>query len=90
MHANGSFRIGEAGLHDLHYSEPLVAAVAASTLVVADMSGFHRRTPSQQPTVRIEVYFSLRRNPFFAGLFPAVLGVARCPAPVGGLGLPLL
>lgn len=74
MHANGSFRIDAAGLRDLNYREPLVAAVEANTLVVADMSGFHRRTPSQQPTVRIEVYFSLRRNPFFAGLFPSVLG----------------
>ena len=74
MHANGSFRIDAAGLRGLHYSEPLVAAVAANTLVVADMSGFHRRTPSQQPTVRIELYFSLRRNPFFAGLFPSLLG----------------
>ncbi len=74
MHANGSFRIEEAGLRALDYGEPMVAAVQANTLVVADMSGFHRRTPSPQPTVRIEVYFSLRRNPFFAGLLPSVLG----------------
>ena len=74
MYANGSFRIDAAGLEGLGYRVPPVAGVAANTLVVADMGGFHRRTPSQQPTVRVELYFSLRRNPFFAGLFPSVLG----------------
>ncbi|WP_295953854.1 phytanoyl-CoA dioxygenase family protein [Rhodoferax sp.] len=74
MHAHGSFRIDAEGLDGLGYSVPPVQGIAANTLVVADMGGFHRRTPSQQPTVRIEVYFSLRRNPFFAGLFPSVLG----------------
>jgi hypothetical protein len=49
------------------------AAVPANTLVVADTSGFHRRTPSPAHTVRVEVYLSLRRNPFFAGLVPGVL-----------------
>jgi Phytanoyl-CoA dioxygenase (PhyH) len=75
MHANGSFRIDEAGLNALGYPTRFTADVAGNTLVVADMSGFHRRTPSTQPTVRIEIYFSLRRNPFFAGLLPSVLGL---------------
>jgi len=43
--------------------------------VVADTSGVHRRTPSQQSSVRVEVYFSLRRNPFWAGLYPSMLGM---------------
>lgn len=75
MHAHSSFRIDEAGLNSLGYDKRFVADVAANTLVVADMSGFHRRTPSNQPTVRVELYFSLRRNPFFAGLLPSLLGL---------------
>ncbi len=75
MHANGSFRIDEATLKQLGYIQTYTAEVPGNTLVVADMSGFHRRTPSAQPTVRVEVYFSLRRNPFFAGLVPSLLGL---------------
>ena len=75
MHANGSFRIDEATLKQLGYTQTFTAEVPGNTLVVADMSGFHRRTPSAQPTVRVEVYFSLRRNPFFAGLLPSLLSL---------------
>lgn len=75
MHANGSFRIDDASLTALGYDRRFTADVAANTLVVADMSGFHRRTPSHQSTVRVELYFSLRRNPFFAGLTPSLLGL---------------
>ena len=75
MHANGSFRIDELALNALGYARRFTADVAANTLVVADMSGFHRRMPSAQPTVRVEIYFSLRRNPFFAGLLPSLLGL---------------
>ncbi|MEM0908882.1 MAG: phytanoyl-CoA dioxygenase, partial [Pseudomonadota bacterium] len=32
--------------------------------VVADTFGFHKRTPSQKPTVRTALYGILRRNPF--------------------------
>jgi hypothetical protein len=75
MHANGSFRVDEATLKQLGYPETYTAEVPGNTLVVADMSGFHRRTPSTKPTVRVELYFSLRRNPFFAGLVPSLLGL---------------
>ena len=75
MHANGSFRIDAATLPQLGYEQTYTAEVPGNTLVVADMSGFHRRTPSEQPTVRVEIYFSLRRNPFFAGLVPSLLGL---------------
>jgi Phytanoyl-CoA dioxygenase (PhyH) len=75
MHSSGSFRTDEAGLHTMGYQDLFLAAVPGNTLVIADTSGFHRRTPSPGPTVRIEVYFTLRRNPFFAGLVPSVLSL---------------
>lgn len=73
LHARGSFRASEEELEAMGYGDPLVAIVPGNTLVIADTSGFHRRTPSPAPTVRVEVYFSLRRNPFLAGLYPGVL-----------------
>ena len=36
--------------------------------VVADVSGFHGRTPSPSPTLRFEVHAALRRNPFLPWL----------------------
>lgn len=74
MHANGSFRTNEEGLAAMGYAERFMADVAGNTLVVADTSGFHRRTPSPGPTVRLEIYFSLRRNPFFSLFAPSLLG----------------
>jgi hypothetical protein len=73
MHAHGSFRACEADLAAMGYGDALVADVPGNTLIVADTGGFHRRMPSPGPTVRVEIYFSLRRNPFLAGLFPALL-----------------
>jgi hypothetical protein len=75
LHAKGSFRVSEADLAQLGYGSPFIGAVPANTLVVADTGGFHRRTPSPHPSLRVEVYLSLRRNPFFAGLFPSLLGL---------------
>lgn len=73
MHARGSWRASEADLAAMGYGQPMVAAVPGNTLVIADTGGFHRRVPSAHATVRVEVYFSLRRNPFLAGLVPGVL-----------------
>lgn len=64
MHAEGSFRIDETGLAALELSPPLRFAVPANTLIVADTSGFHARTPSPRPTCRVEIYATLRRTPF--------------------------
>ncbi|MEO5670329.1 MAG: phytanoyl-CoA dioxygenase family protein [Ramlibacter sp.] len=75
LHAKGSFRVAPDELQRMGYGAPYVAAVKGNTLVVADTSGFHRRTPSPRPTVRVEVYLSLRRNPFFAGLYPGLLAL---------------
>jgi hypothetical protein len=73
MHAHGSLRATEQDLGVLGRTPPFQATVAANTLVVADTGGFHRRTPSPQPTVRLEIFLSLRRNPFLAGLYPSLL-----------------
>lgn len=75
MHSNGSLRTNAQMLAQLGYTDLYAAAVPANTLVVADTGGFHRRTPSPEPTLRLEIYFSLRRNPFFAGLYPHVLSL---------------
>ena len=45
-------------------------AVPGNTLVIADTHGFHCRSATRIQTTRVEVYASLRRNPFvpFGGL----------------------
>ena len=64
MHSEGSFRIGELELAALGLPPPVRFAVPANTLIVADTSGFHARTPSPRPTRRVEIYATLRRTPF--------------------------
>ena len=63
-HASGSFRVSEAELDALGYGALVTLPVTANTLVVADTFGFHRRTPTDKPTVRTEIHAMLRRNPF--------------------------
>ncbi len=74
-HAEGSFRISADDLGRLGLPAPRSIAVRANTLIVADTFGFHGRTPSPVATRRIEVYGSLRRNPFmpWTGLDPLSL-----------------
>jgi len=64
MHSEGSFRATASDLAALALSPPVRMAVPANTLIVADTSGFHRRTPSSRPTRRVEIYATLRRTPF--------------------------
>ena len=73
--ARGSLRIAEDYLGTLGYGAPERIVVRGNTLIVADTHGFHARAPSDRPTVRIELYGSLRRNPFtpFNGLHVAAL-----------------
>ncbi|SDU26655.1 phytanoyl-CoA dioxygenase family protein [Stappia sp. ES.058] len=83
LHGRGSFRIDEAELAGLGFAAPVQFAVPANTLVVADTFGFHARTPSLRPSVRIAVYGSVRRNPFlpYAGFDPFTLpGLRGRPA----------
>jgi hypothetical protein len=64
MHSEGSFRATETDLTALGLPPPVKMTVRANTLIVADTSGFHRRSPSSHPTRRVELYASLRRTPF--------------------------
>jgi hypothetical protein len=64
MHSEGSFRATETDLAALGLPPPVKMAVRANTLIVADTSGFHRRSPSSQATRRVELYATLRRTPF--------------------------
>jgi len=74
-HRRGSFRVSEEDLARMGYCSRQTLAVPANTLIVGDTSGFHRRTPSARSTVRIEIYASLRRNPFLAGLVPHAMAL---------------
>jgi hypothetical protein len=64
MHSEGSFRATESDLSALDLPPPVRMAVSANTLIIADTSGFHQRSPSPRPTCRVELYATLRRSPF--------------------------
>jgi len=63
-HASGSFRIRPDELSALGLPQPVKMAVPENTLIVADTFAFHGRTPSAKPTIRSEVHWHMRRNPF--------------------------
>ncbi len=64
-HAEGSFPdFRETISQALGLPQPQPVVVKANTLVVADTFGFHGRTPSSRATQRVELYSTLRRNPF--------------------------
>ena len=64
-HARGSFRASLEDIKGLGLPEPMRFAVPDNTLIIGDTSGFHARTPTAEKTIhRIEIYASLRRNPF--------------------------
>jgi hypothetical protein len=64
MHSEGSFRATDADLAVMGLPVPVRLAVPANTLIVADTSGFHRRTASPRAARRVEMYATLRRTPF--------------------------
>ncbi|WP_395022704.1 phytanoyl-CoA dioxygenase family protein [Dongia sp.] len=64
MHAEGSFRISDSDRAALGLAAPVCMSVPANTLVVADTSGFHARSPSLRPSHRVEIYATFRRSPF--------------------------
>ena len=66
----GSLRLPADRLSALGYADPVQQTVKANTLVVADTHGFHARSPSPRATTRIELYGSLRRNPFMPVSLP--------------------
>jgi len=64
-HARGSFRASLEDIRSIGLPDPVRFAVPANTLIIGDTSGFHARAPALEKTVhRIEIYASLRRNPF--------------------------
>ncbi|MHA7772091.1 phytanoyl-CoA dioxygenase family protein [Roseibium sp. M-1] len=63
-HASGSFRIRADELSALGLPQPVKMAVPENTLIVADTFAFHGRTPSAKPTIRSEIHWHMRRNPF--------------------------
>lgn len=73
--ARGSLRTTVDNLAALGYPPPTIMTVKANTLIVADTHGFHARCDSPNETTRMEIYGSLRRNPFlpFCGLHIASL-----------------
>lgn len=75
LHAKGSFRVSQQDLRKMGYGEPFVACVQPNTLVLADTSGFHRRTPSAKTSLRLEIYLTLRRDPFFCSFYPSLLSL---------------
>lgn len=87
FHARGSFRVGAADLTELGLPQPQPQCVRANTLVVADISGFHGRTPSPTPTVRVEIYATLRRNPFLPWLGLHLLDLPLIRSRLGSLNL---
>lgn len=79
-HAHGSFRIRPDELAALGLPQPMKMTVKANTLVIADTFGFHARTPSPKPTVRMELHAHLRQSPFNPLALPglrALPGVAE-------------
>jgi hypothetical protein len=64
QHAQGLLRIGADDLRRVGLSEPARLIVPANTLIVADVFGFHGRTPRRSATIRVAIFGSLRGNPF--------------------------
>ncbi len=62
--AEGSFRYTEGDLARLGYPSVRRMAVRANTLVVADTSGIHRRSPTDKQSVRVSIWAYSRSNPF--------------------------
>ena len=67
----GSLRVGLHELPALGYGPPVPITVRANTLIVADTHGFHARSRSPRATTRMEIYGSLRRNPFLPVPLPS-------------------
>ncbi len=65
----GSFRVPETNLRLLRLPPRQVFAVPGNTLVVGDTFGLHARGQSLRPSVRVEIYASMRPNPFIPVTF---------------------
>ena len=65
----GSFRVPDGDLNRLRLPPRQVFAVPGNTLVVGDTFGLHARGQSLRPSVRVEIYASMRPNPFIPVTF---------------------
>ena len=74
-HARGSFRALDDDLIEMGLPVPEKMPVPANTLIVADMFGFHQRSISAHSTCRVEIYATLRRNPFLPWLGLDILSI---------------
>ena len=61
---DGSFRVECAELSALGLPQPRAYPVAANTLIIADVRGFHRRGPGTPGAARLALYANLRTRPF--------------------------
>ena len=68
----GAFRVTEAELPRLGARGVHRFDVPAGTLIVADTSGFHARAKSPHASMRVEIYASSRRRPFFPWTRPGL------------------
>lgn len=78
----GSMRVSPDQLSELGYPQPTKMAVKANTLVVANTHGFHARCASMKNTTRIEIYVSLRRNPFLPFVAAPLRGLHLAALPL--------
>ena len=62
--AEGSFRFSEDEIGHLGYPPVRRLAVRANTLIVADTSGIHRRSPTDHQSARVAIWAYSRSNPF--------------------------
>lgn len=70
--ARGSLRIEEDELASLALNKIKKFEVPANTLIIADTSGFHRRSEAASNSSRSSIYFSLRLNPFIPFPLPNI------------------
>ncbi len=82
----GAFRIAQDQLPRIGAGAVRRFDVAADTLIVADTSGFHARAPSPAPSVRVEIYASSRRRPFFPFVRPGLEDLPWIGPRLGELG----
>lgn len=61
----GSMRALEADCQAMRLTDPHEFVVPGGTFVVGDTMGFHRRGRARRPSQRVEIWASLRPNPFF-------------------------
>lgn len=86
-HARGSFRFTHDDLQQLSLPSATKMTVPSNTLVIADTIGIHQRTPSEHANCRIEIYATLRHNPFLPWIGWDVLSLPYIRDNVGSFSM---